>query len=656
MPSTHPIPPLNPHAADVAWQPSAGDVERSRLRRFMQTAGTATFADLLAWASADPARFWDAVVRDLDITFYRPYTQTLDLSRGMPWARWFTGGLYNYAHDAVDKHAAGPHAGKAAVIWEGENGATRTLSYGELFAEANRLANALRVQGVLKGDRVAVFLPMITETVIAKLALAKLGAILVPVFSGYGASAVASRLSDCEASVLIAADGFHRRGKLVDMKRVADEAMLAAPSVRLLIVVRHAAPETSIAPGRDIWWHDLMAGASAEFETERTDPEDPYMIIYTSGTTGRPKGAIHVQGGFPIKGTQDMAHLFDVQADDVICWYTDIGWVMGPWLISGALMLGATLMIYDGTPDFPNPARLWQLVEQHHLTMLGLSPTLVRVLKAHGDEYTQGHDLSSLRALGSTGEPWDPEAWRWLFDTVGHGRLPILNYSGGTEIAGGIVGCTTITPLKPCCFAGPIPGMDADVVDQEGNTIRGQVGELVLRAPWPGMTRGFWRDRERYIETYWSRLPNTWVHGDWAEIDADGYWYIRGRSDDTIKIAGKRVGPAEVESAALSHPAVVAAAAIGVPHELKGEVAVVFVVTRGVEQTEALRAAIAEAVVTNLGKALKPERVHFVRDLPRTRSGKIMRRVIRASYLDMPRGDLSSLEDPASVDAITQAR
>ncbi len=651
------IPPLNPDAPDIVWRPTPDYSERSRLRRFMRDLGVDSYDGLLAWANADPARFWDAAVRDLGLEFYRPYTRTLDLSRGLPWARWFEGGLYNYAHDAVDKWAAGTQRDKTAVVWEGEEGATRTLTYAELREQCDRMANALRARGVQKGDRVAVYLPMLVETVVAQLAIAKLGAVFVPVFSGYGAPAVAARLTDCDASVLITADGAYRRGKPVDMKRVADEAVAAAPSVRHVVVARRIGADVPWTAGRDLWWHELVESASPHFETERTEPEDPYMLIYTSGTTGRPKGAVHVHAGFPVKGAQDLAHCFDVGPDDVLHWYTDIGWMMGPWAIGGTLMLGATLVLYDGTPDYPDPGRMWALVERHSISVLGIAPTAARALKAHGDGPARARDLSSLRVLGSSGEAWDPASWRWFFDVVGGGRCPVINYSGGTEISGGIVGCTTITPLKPACFAGPVPGMDADVVDDAGHPVRGGVGELVIRGPWPGMTRGFWRDEERYLDTYWSRLPGVWVHGDWAEIDADGFWYIRGRSDDTIKVAGKRVGPAEVESAALAHPSVAAAAAVGVPHELKGETVVVFAVAAaGVEESEGLRGEVMEAITRSLGKALKPERVHFVRDLPRTRNGKILRRVIRARYLDRPLGDLSSLENPAAIDEIARAR
>ena len=387
-----------------------------------------------------------------------------------------------------------------------------------------------------------------------------------------------------------------------------------------------------------------------------TDPETPYMLIYTSGTTGTPKGAVHVHGGFPIKAAQDLAHTFDLRPGDALFWFTDLGWMMGPWAISGSLLIGARLVLYEGAPDYPGPDRLWDLAARHRVTHFGLSPTVVRALIPHGPDPVRAHDLSALRVLGSTGEPWDPESWWWYFREVGHGRAPVVNYSGGTEVSGGIVGCNLITPIKPASFNGPCIGTAADVVAADGTSLRGEVGELVIRAPQPGMTRGFWQDPNRYLDTYWSRLPGTWVHGDWAIVDRDGYWYIRGRSDDTLKVAGKRVGPAEVEAAATAHPSVVEAAAIGVPHAVKGEaIVVVCTIGRGETDDEALRAAIVRRVVADLGKTLKPEAVVIVAALPKTRSGKIMRRVVRAAWLGLDPGDLSALDDPTTIEAIRRS-
>ena len=641
----------------IAWRPSEEYLQRSRLRRFMERHGIASYPDLLARANADPAWFWDAVSDDLGLVWQRPYTQVMDTSRGVPWTTWYTGGQFNYVATALDKHASGPNATKAALIWEGEDGEVRRYTYAELLALTNQTANALASLGVGKGDRVGIYLPMIPEVVAATLACGKIGAIYTPIFSGYGADAVASRLVDSGAKVLITADGFYRRGKVVPMKETADAAASQAPELQHTLVVRRAGQQVSWQEGRDRWWHETVPGQSGDYATALTEAEDPYMLIYTSGTTGKPKGAVHVHCGFPIKGAQDMAHLFDVQEDDTLFWLTDMGWMMGPWAVSGTLMLGATLVIYEGTPDHPGPDRLWALAERHGVTIMGVSPTVIRSLMAHGDEPVRSHDLSKIRVIGATGEPWNSVPWHWCFEVVGGGTRPIINYSGGTEISGGIVGCTTITPIKPCSFAGPVPGIAADVVDEQGNPVRGQVGELVIRQPWPGMTRGFWHDPARYEDAYWSRIPGIWVHGDWAAVDSDGFWYILGRSDDTIKVAGKRLGPAEVESAAVAHPAVTEAAAIGVPHEIKGEAIAVFVVTQpGVEQTEQLREEIRAEVTKALGPAMKPEVVLFVTQLPKTRNGKVLRRLIRARHLGKTDlGDTSSLESQDALEAIAQA-
>ncbi|HEU5319360.1 MAG TPA: AMP-binding protein, partial [Methylomirabilota bacterium] len=399
-----------------------------------------------------------------------------------------------------------------------------------------------------------------------------------------------------------------------------------------------------------------VAGQPDHAEAVAVEADRPCLIIYTSGTTGRPKGAVLTQGGFLVKTAHDFGYLMDVGAEDRLFWLTDLGWLMGPMAITAGLFHGGTAVLFEGVPDYPKPDRLWELAQRHRVSILGLSPTAVRGLMPHGAEHPRRHDLASLRILGSTGEPWNPEPYRWLFDNVGGGRLPIINYSGGTEISGGIIGCFPVAPIKPCSFNGAIPGMAAEVFGEDGTPVRGQVGELVITRPWPGMTQGFWRDPARYEETYWSRWPGVWVHGDWAYVDGDGFWFVQGRSDDTLKIAGKRLGPAEVESVLVGHPAVAEAGVIGVPHEVKGEAVVCFVVLRpGREPSEPLRGELAERVAQAMGKALKPERVLFTRDLPKTRSAKIMRRVIRATYLGREPGDLSSLENPAAVTAVAQA-
>ncbi|MCC6179286.1 MAG: acetate--CoA ligase [Chloroflexi bacterium] len=646
----------------IAWRPSATDLERSRLLHFMKRHGIKDLPELLRRSTDDLDWFWRAVSDDLDLEWYRPFEQVVDTSRGIAWSTWWVGGQFNYVHNALDKHVLTGRRNKLALIWEGEDSEKRTFTYWELWVETNRLANALRQLGVGKGDRVGIYMPMVPEVCIASLACSKVGAIFTPIFSGYAAQAIAARLNDSGAKLLITADGFYRRGRMLSMKATADEAVAQSPSVEHVVVFQRlgqqAGRETPWQAGRDHWWHELLSSQPRTYDTERTDPEDPYMLIYTSGTTGRPKGAVHVHGGFPIKSAQDMAHCFDVGDQDIIFWFTDMGWMMGPWLFEGALMLGATALCYEGSPDYPRPDRVWQLVERYGVTVLGIAPTAIRALMPLGSEWVTKHDLSSLRVLGGTGEPWNPEPWRWYFEQVGGGRCPIVNYSGGTEIGGGIVGCHTIHPLKVCSFAGPVPGMAADVIDEAGNSVRGSVGELAIRKPWPGMTRGFWQDPERYLETYWSRHPDIWVHGDWATVDEDGFWFIQGRSDDTLKVAGKRLGPAEVESAAVGHPAVAEAAAIGVPHDVKGETVVLFVILNaGHEPTDALREAIKDAVAAELGRPLRPDAVRFVSDIPRTRNAKIMRRVIRAKHLGATDlGDLSGLDNPAAIDEIGRAR
>jgi acetyl-CoA synthetase len=642
---------------DAAWRPTAELLADSRLAGLLRTTGLPDLEALQARAVDDPAWFWGAAVDDLELSWQHRPRSVIDVTDGAPWARWWVGGSFNYAQ-AATAPVAGSNPNGAALTWEGEPGDVRTFTTAELRSATLRAARMFRELGVQAGDRVGVFLPMLPETAITVLALGIAGAIYTPIFSGYGAPAVASRLSDCGARFLVTADGFWRRGNRVDMKRVADEALASAPSVERVILVPRLRATVDFVEGRDVWWSaDLPGQAEFREALPRTDPEAPFMLIYTSGTTGRPKAAVHVHGGFPIKAAEDLAHTFDLRRGDALFWFTDLGWMMGPWAIAGSLLLGGRLVMYEGAPDFPGPDRIWSLAARHRVTHLGVSPTVVRALMAHGTDPVRAHDLTDLRVLGSTGEPWDPESWWWLFREVGRGRTPIVNYSGGTEVSGGIVGCNLLTPIRPASFNGPCAGMAADVVGPDGEPVRGDVGELVIRRPHPGQTRGFWNDPDRYLETYWNRWPGTWVHGDWAVIDQDGYWYIRGRSDDTLKVAGKRVGPAEVESAACGHPAVREAAAVAVPDEMKGDAVVVFAVLNpGHAPDETLREEIRNQVAASLGKALRPERVLFADDLPKTRNAKVLRRVIRAVYLAQDPGDLTSLENAATLDAIRAAR
>ena len=526
---------------DAAWRPAADAAAATRLGRFIRATGEPDLEALQRHAERDPGWFWGAAADDLRLDWQRRPTRTLDTSGGVEWSRWWGGGSFNYASAAIDGRARRDPNGRA-LTWEGEDGTVRRFTNAELKVDVDRAAAMFARLGVKEGDRVGIFLPLLPETVMTVLALGKLKAIYIPIFSGYAAPAVASRLNDAGATLLVTADGTLRRGGKVSLKETADAAVAQSPTVKRVLVVGRLspfAPDDGWVEGRDHWWLSEMADATLQpiTQTPPTDPETPYMIIYTSGTTGRPKGAVHVHGGFPIKGAQDLAHCFDLGVGDKLFWFTDLGWMMGPWAISGALLLGAELVLYEGAPDYPQADRLWALVARHGVTHLGLSPTVIRALMAHGVDPVRAHDLSSLRVLGSTGEPWNPESWWWFFREIGGGRLPLINYSGGTEVSGGIVCCNLLTAIKPTSFGGPSVGAAADVVDAAGSSVRGEVGELVLRQPLPGMTRGFWQDRERYLETYWSRIPGTWVHGDWAVVDRDGYCGNCGEPRDAREAA-----------------------------------------------------------------------------------------------------------------------
>ncbi len=642
---------------EIVWKPTDEYVESSNLTQFMKKYGISTFQDLMNRSTEDIAWFTDAVLKFLQIEFYKDYDAVVDLSGGIAWPKWCVGGKMNIVHNCLDKYIDSQTASKTALVWESESGSTRVFTYQELFVEVNKTANALRELGLGKGDPIGIYMPMIPEIVVALLAIAKIGGIILPLFSGFGAGAIVDRLGDANAKALFTVDGTSRRGKIVAMKSIADEAAERIPSLQHMIVMNVSDESVAMRKGRDYWWNEIISRQQDGSETEVMDAESPLMIIYTSGTTGLAKGAVHTHCGFPIKAAQDMAFGTDLHSDQTIYWMTDMGWMMGPWLVFGALLLGATFFLYDGAPDYPGPNRLWKMVEEHRINTLGVSPTLIRLLMTFGDTPVKKHDLSSLRYFASTGEPWNPDPWMWLFKNVGEGRIPIINYSGGTEVSGGIVMGNPLLPLKACAFSGPCPGIAADVFDEQGKPVRGQVGELVIKAPWIGMTRGFWKNPKRYEDTYWSRWDNVWVHGDFAAIDADDLWYILGRSDDIIKVAGKRVGPAEPESIAVSHPAVIEAAVIGVPHDIKLNELVLFCVLRDdASPSEELRNELKDLIGNQMGRPLTPRKILFVKDLPKTRNAKVMRRMIRAAYLGEPLGDTAALVNPEAVEEIRRAK
>lgn len=639
--------------APIAWRPDPEVAGKTRIVSFLRRHGLQDLQALNSRAASDPEWFWKTVVQEeIGLQFKRPPRMWVDTSKGLAWTRFFVGATLNLEESLLDRHATG-RPDEVALVWEGEPGEIRQFTYKEMKEKVSACRAGLSRLGVGEGDAVGVFMPMLPETIVAVLALAGMGAVLVPIFSGYGPEATATRLLDASVKVLLTADGFYRRGRPVDMLSVARHAKELSPSVETMVVCRRLGEPRLTGGERD--WQETLEGL-APTKTPELSAQAPLMIIYTSGTTGKPKGAVHVQTGFPLKAAQDLAHAFDLNPRDRLFWYTDMGWMMGPWAVYGAFLLGASLVIYEGTPDHPFPDRLWDLVERHQVTHFGISPTAIRSLMGHGPQWPRKKDLSSLRILGSTGEPWNMDPWTWFLEEIGRGKCPIINYSGGTEISGGILSGFPHLPQKPCSFQGPLPGMQVEILNDSGEAVVGEVGEMAIRFPWVGMTRGFHNDPERYLETYWSRFKDVWVHGDFALVTDDGSWYILGRSDDTIKVAGKRLGPAEAESAAVAHGSVGEAVAIGVPHALKGEALVVFVVLRpGHLPSEELRGEIREKITQHLGKPLQPEKILFVSDIPRTRNGKIVRRAVRARYLGLPQGDLSSVENPASLDAIDAA-
>jgi len=642
---------------DVAWRPTPEYVERANVTRLMRAHGIDDINELRRRSVEDVEWYWDAVVDDLGLEFSTPYDNVLDTSRGVPWATWFIGGRINLVWNCVDRWAHSDAKDRPAIIGESETGEVRGLTFKELHKKIDRVAAGLLEMGVGKGDAVGVFMPMRPEAVVAAYAVAKIGAIYMPIFSGFAAHAVAARLNDAGAKALITADGTWRRGKHGLMKQVADEAVAEVPSIERVIVLENLGVDMPMTAGRDVTWHDFtVPHEGVHLDCADTASEDPFMIAYTSGTTGQPKGAVHVHGGFLVKIASEVAYQLDLRAGEVFDWITDMGWIMGPLSMVGAHAVGGTMAMYEGAPDFPGPDRVWASVERHRVNMLGISPTLIRALKVHGDEHPEKHDLSSLRIIGSTGEPWNPEPYEWLRRVAGRGgEVPIINISGGTEVGACFLSPYPVEEIKVCSLGGASLGMDVDVFDAHGEPVRGEVGELVCKQPWPAMTRGIWGDPERYMETYWSTYQGVWRHGDWAKIDADGQWFLLGRSDDTINVAGKRLGPAEVESVLVGHPAVTESAVVGVPDATKGEAVWCFVVAPGADGGDDLPSELADLVARELGRPFRPSRVVLVDALPKTRSAKILRRAVRAVAAGEDPGDMSSAENPQALDAIRAA-
>lgn len=604
---------------------------------------------LYAEAKADPEGFWAKQAEKLE--WFAPWEKVLDRSRA-PFYQWFVGAKTNIAYNALDRHIKTWRKNKLALIWEGEPGDQQTFSYWRLWRETNKFANVLKSMGIKPGDRVTIYMGRIPELVIAMLACAKIGAVHSVVYGGFSEQALADRIEDAQSRVVVTCDGAWLRGNVVRLKDVVDQAVRRSPVVESVIVVKRTGNDVVMEQGRDYWYHDLMSLpiASPLCETAVMDSEAPLFILYTSGTTGKPKGILHTHGGYQVYTATTLQWVFDIKDDDRYWCAADPGWITGhSYIVYAPLILGATSMLYEGAPNYPYPNRWWKLVEEYGITILYTAPTAIRGLMRFGDAWPNRHDLSSLRLLGSVGEPINPEAWRWFYRVIGKERCPIMDTWWQTETGGFMITPLPSMPLKPGSATRPFPGIEVDVVDERGQSCPpGVDGNLVIKQPWPSMLRTIYGDPDRYIDQYWStyREQGWYLTGDSARIDEDGYIWIIGRNDDVIKVSGYRLGTAEVESGLVSHPAVAEAAAIAVPDEVRGNVIYAYCILRaGFEPSEELRDKLKEHIRHEIGPIAVPSKIEFVATLPKTRSGKIMRRVLKARAMGMPEGDLSTLEE-----------
>ncbi|AFZ74146.1 AMP-binding protein [Natronobacterium gregoryi] len=661
---------------EVVHEPSDEFVESTNVYEFMQAYGIDDYEELIERTTADLEGveasgvdwFWDEIVDYLDLEFYEAYDHVRDDRDGPQFTDWYPGGKLNVAHNTLDRHADvdEERRNKVATIWESEDGDVREVTYHELHRQSNKVANALEERGIETGDTVGLYMPMVPEVVSILYGCFKVGAIAVPIFSGFGVDATATRIEDSECSVLVTGDGFRRRGDPIFLKESADEAIEQAGYVEETIVfdrLGSSDPETDHeipwTDDRDEWWADAVESQDDDYETKSLDSSQESMLLYSSGTTGKPKGIVHTHAGVQVQCAKELYFGFDLKPADRFFWVSDIGWMMGPWTLIGTHTFGGTVFMYEGAPDHPEPDRFWEMIDRHKLTQFGISPTAIRALRKHGNEWLAGHDLSSLRLLGSTGEPWDPESWRWFYENVGNGECPIINISGGTEICGCFLMPMPTESLKPCTLGGPGLGMDIDVVDSAGESIKDdhERGYLVARDSCPSMTKSLWSGDERYLEEYWSTFEDTWDHGDWAQKDADGFWFLHGRADDALNVAGRKVGPAEVEGALIDHEAVNQAAAVGAPDDTTGTAVVTYVILEeGHEESDDLREELRAQVGAELGKPFRPREVLFVDEFPKTQSGKIIRRAIEGVYTGEELGDMSSIENPDSLEKLEEAR
>ena len=636
------------------FTPKEAFINQTNVKQWMDKHDIDSLEDLHN-KSANWEWFWEEISKEL-VEWYKPYEKIVEWE--VPWVKWFVGAKYNIVHDALDKHVKSWRKNKVAYIFEGEPGDVKKYTFNDLYIEVNKLANSLRKIGLKKGDRVGIYLPMIPELPIAMLACAKIGAVHSVVFSGFSALAFRDRINDCKAKVVITCDGFWRRGRKVYLKDQADVALEEAPSVKHVIVCKRTGDGVPWTAGRDVWWHDLIFGSPKECKTEKLDANDPLFFLYTSGTTGKPKGIIHAHGGYAVGTAYTLKWVFDLKDEDIWWCAADIGWITGhSYIVYAPLILGATSIIYEGAPNWPEPDRWWKIIEKYNVTTLYTSPTSIRLFMKYGEEWVKKHDLSTLRILGSVGEPINPEAWMWYYKYIGNENCQIMDTWWQTETGHFILSPLPVTPLKPGSATKALPGLAADVVNEKGETVQNVGGNLILTHPWPGMLRGIYKNPERYKKTYWSKFEGIYIAGDVTRKDNDGYFWIQGRADDVLNVSGHRIGNSEVESALVSHPLVAEAAVIGKPHSLKGESITSYVVLKkDVEPNDQLRKELFEHVGKEMGKIARPDEIWFVNDVPKTRSGKIMRRVIRSKALGNEVGDISTLANPEAVEEIAKAR
>ncbi len=616
---------------EFVYSPSEEDIKGSNIFQFARINGIETINELYEKADADPEWFWDAVARYLGIVFSKPYDTVRDSSKGVEHTTWYNGGRLNITQTCILKHVKSE---KPAIAYERENGEGGRISYSELEDKTSRLSHSLLDLGIKRGDRVAIYMPLSPEAVIAFYSILRIGAVVVPIFSGYGYDALHSRIIDSGARAIFVSARYERRGKEI---RMLETARKIDGLIKIVSSVRSPHDLTD----RDERNFDDLLRAPRFEGFANTGSEDPAIILYTSGTTGKPKGTVHVHGGSFINAVKEVRFYLDMKASDTLYWITDLGWMMGPWAILGANAIGGTIFLYDGAVDFPDNYRVWNMIRRNDISILGLSPTFVRTMKQRGIN----RRMEGVRIFGSTGEPWDDDSWMWLFEKFGGSMTPIANISGGTDIMGCFLASTPVIPLKPKCLYRGL-GMNVSVFNEQGEEITNEIGYLVSRTHCPSMTRGIWRSPERYLSSYWSRFPGVWNHGDWAEMDERGYFFLFGRADDVIKVAGKRVGPNEFENSASRVKGVFECATVGIPHRIKGEVPVMFYTGDGSPE---IANRIVKAVTDDLGKAFRPYVIH-VPAIPKTRNGKIMRRVVKQAFLGRDVGDISNLEDETVID------